>query len=220
MPNTSIAPAENLHSLPASVTTAQATAVDPLASVHHGFALMPPRDSDTVAVFGLGPMGLYAIQLARLSGVKRVIAAGRKPGPLSWARACGADDVIDMHRQELGPELQRLTGGRGPSYVVEATGAPNMLDEALRQTGRGGRVLLLGVFHAAAQFTPAPIVRGELQLMGSLCYTASEYQYCLELLATRRIQPIGYRVFGLSEMQHAIDAFRARDIAKAILTPD
>lgn len=218
-----IAPIENLHPLPHGLNFAQATAVDPLASVYHGLKLMPVYPDDTVAVLGTGPMGLYALQLARLAGARRVIAVGRNHATLKFAHANGADEAVSIAQTSDLPaalsRLNALTGGRGPSLVVEATGAPSMLTGAVEMAARGGRVMVLGVFHEPAAIYPGPIVRKELQIMGSLCYTPSEYADCLGLLAQGRIAPIDYRALPLRDMQHGLDLFRGRHTAKVVMLP-
>ncbi len=214
-----IAPAENLQTVSESLSDAAATAVDPLASVYHGLQLAPLHDSDTVAVLGAGPMGLYAVQLARLSGVRRVIAIARRASALAWSRACGADLCVDATQSGWIDTVRRLTDGHGPSFCIEATGAPAMFEAGIELTAKGGRMLVLGVFHEPVSLRPGPIVRKELQLTGSLCYSADDYAQSMALLAERRITPLAHRVLHLREMQRALDLFRDREVAKAIVAP-
>jgi L-iditol 2-dehydrogenase len=214
-----VAPAANLHRLPPALDDASATAADPLACVLHGLRLCPVRSDDVVAVIGVGVLALYAIQLAKHAGARRVIAVGRRSHMLQRARLLGADDCLDVSNGGLAQALRTATHGVGPSLVIEATGAPEVLDASVEAAARAGRLLVLGVFHGPSQLHAGPIVRKELMIAGSLCYDPSEFQQALNLLADRAIQPVPSEVFPLREAERAVAAFRARDVSKAILAP-
>jgi L-iditol 2-dehydrogenase len=214
-----VAPAANLHRLPAQLSDEDATAADPLACALHGFRIAPVRSDDTVAVVGVGVIGLYAIQLAKRAGARRVIAVGRRANALGWAHAAGADAIVDMSRYDLASGLRDATGGDGPTTLVEATGAADVLGPSIDALARGGRLLVLGVFHALSHLHGGAIVRKELQINGSLCYSAAEFRQALDWLAEGVIKPVPHTVFPLRDADRAIAAFRSRETAKAILAP-
>lgn len=214
-----IAPAANLHRLPAHLSDEDATAADPLACVVHGLTVSPTRTDDVVAIVGVGVIGLYAIQLAKRMGARRVIAVGRRADALSIARDAGADAIVDLSSGDLASGLRDATGGHGPAQLIEATGAPEVLDPSIDALARGGRLLVLGVFHAPSQLRAGAIVRKELQINGSLCYDAREFQHALDLLADHAIRPVPHAVFPLREADQAIHAFRSRAVTKSILAP-
>lgn len=77
---------------------------------------------DTVAVWGAGPVGLFAVQSAYLLGAERVIAIDRLPSRLELAeRVCGAD-VINFEETDVLDELRLRTAGRGPDSCIDAVG--------------------------------------------------------------------------------------------------
>lgn len=124
---------------------------------------------DTVAVWGCGPVGLFAIQSALLQGAGKVIAIDEYPGRLALARALGAE-VIDFTQTRVREALMEMSGGFGPDACIDAVGmeahgwAPDaMLDNlkqrigvgadsahALRQAiicvRKGGRISIPGVY--------------------------------------------------------------------------
>lgn len=124
---------------------------------------------DTVAVWGCGPVGLFAIQAALLMGAARVIAIDEWPGRLALARKLGAD-VIDYKQAHVLEALMEMSGGLGPDAVIDAVGmeshgfAPDTivdnikqsigigfdsghaLREALMAVRKGGRVSIPGVY--------------------------------------------------------------------------
>jgi threonine dehydrogenase-like Zn-dependent dehydrogenase len=76
---------------------------------------------DTVAVFGCGPVGLFAILSAQLQGAGRVLAVDHIGSRLEQAKRLGAE-VVDFSREDPVETLQRLTGGTGPDRVIDAVG--------------------------------------------------------------------------------------------------
>ncbi|SEO32578.1 Threonine dehydrogenase [Paracoccus alcaliphilus] len=95
-------------------------------------------DGDTVAVWGCGPVGLFAIQSALLMGAGQVIAIDHYPGRLDLARRLGAR-VIDYRQTHVLEALTEMTGGIGPDAVIDAVGmeshgfAPDNLLDAMKQ---------------------------------------------------------------------------------------
>lgn len=127
------------------------------------------EDGDTVAVWGCGPVGLFAIQSALLMGAHRVIAIDHYPRRLELARGLGAD-VIDFKQTPVLEALREMTGGIGPDAVIDAVGMEshgfaidNVMDglkqkigmgadrghvlrEAILACRKGGRVSMPGVY--------------------------------------------------------------------------
>ena len=127
------------------------------------------QEGDTVAVWGCGPVGLFAIQSALLMGAARVIAIDEYPNRLALARKLGAE-VIDFKQTHVLDALMDMSGGFGPDAVIDAVGmeshgfAPDTvldnikqnvgmgadsahaLREALMAVRKGGRVSIPGVY--------------------------------------------------------------------------
>lgn len=77
---------------------------------------------DTVAVWGAGPIGQFAIQSAWMFGAERVIAIDRVPERLELAHAWGKAETIDINNEEVFDRLMEMTGGRGPDRCIDAVG--------------------------------------------------------------------------------------------------
>src|SRR5215213_5804995 len=80
------------------------------------------KAGDTVAVFGCGPVGQFAIKSAWILGAGRVIAIDREPERLRMAAGRGKADTINMEFQNVFDALKDLTGGRGPDSCIDAVG--------------------------------------------------------------------------------------------------
>ncbi|WP_265499772.1 zinc-dependent alcohol dehydrogenase [Paracoccus beibuensis] len=135
------------------------------------------QPGDTVAVWGCGPVGLFAVQSALLMGAGKVIAIDHYPHRLELARRLGAE-VIDFKQTHVLEALMEMSGGLGPDAVIDAVGmeshgfAPdNLLDSAKQRIGigadsahalrmalmavrKGGRVSVPGVYGGMADKFP------------------------------------------------------------------
>jgi (R,R)-butanediol dehydrogenase/meso-butanediol dehydrogenase/diacetyl reductase len=131
-------PAYMLHKLPAEVSLKQAAVFEPAAVALHAVRRAGIRAGDTVAVLGLGPIGLLVTQLLARSGTGRVVAADRSPARRALARRLGAAEVVE-------DELAVAVGGEGADVVFEAVGSEATLRACLAATRRGGRVMFLGL---------------------------------------------------------------------------
>jgi L-iditol 2-dehydrogenase len=134
----------NTYHIPESVSYHDAALVEPLACVVRGFEETAPRSGDTIAVIGLGPIGLMFVKLAKLYGC-RVIAVGRRKTQLDRAGALGADELI-IGADSANPvaAVRELTHGRGADVAIEAVGKPQTWEWAVNMVRRGGIVNFFG----------------------------------------------------------------------------
>lgn len=108
---------------------------------------------ETVAVFGIGGLGVSAVQLARLRGCREVFAVDIHPRKLELARALGATPV-DAKAGDPVAEIRRLTDGRGVDAAIEVIGLPLAMEQALRSLGIHGRMALAGLTDRQFSFSP------------------------------------------------------------------
>ena len=125
-------PADRVRVLPDGVSWQAATCLDPV-----DFALGAVRDGhvrigDAVAVFGMGAIGLMALQLARLAGARPVIAVDPIPLRREVARELGADLTFDPTACDAGKEIRLATARRGADVCIEYSGHHGGLQAALR----------------------------------------------------------------------------------------
>jgi threonine dehydrogenase-like Zn-dependent dehydrogenase len=80
------------------------------------------QPTDTVAIWGAGPVGQFCIRSAVLLGAKKVIAIDRLSDRLSMAKAGGADEIINFEEEDVFERLNDMTGGKGPEKCIDAVG--------------------------------------------------------------------------------------------------
>ena len=134
-------PLEGVLVLPDGVSWKAAVCLDPA-----DFALGAVRDGhvrigDAVAVFGMGAIGLFAVQFARLAGAYPVIAVDPLEIRREAAVACGADLVLDPSACDAGLEIKKATGKRGADVCIEYSGSHLALQAALRGVAYGATVV-------------------------------------------------------------------------------
>ncbi len=154
--------------LPDSVSFQEGALVDTAGVVLHGMELTGITAGGTVAVIGPGPIGLLAVKLARALGAARIIVVGRGHR-LQFAKQAGADEIVDMEREDPAARVRELTGGRGVDEAFECSGAPGTIRQCVEMAHKGGRVGLLGV-PPGGYLEPMPIklmVMNEIALFGS-----------------------------------------------------
>ncbi len=132
---------ETVRNLPADVPWQAATCLDPA-----DFALGAIRDGhvrvgDAVAIFGMGAIGLMALQFAKLAGAYPVIAVEPIPLRRQIALTCGADEVLDPTTCDAGLEIKKMTQKRGADICIEYSGHHLALQAALRGVVYQGTVV-------------------------------------------------------------------------------
>ena len=135
---------KNTYVIPDHVGYQDAALAEPLACVLRGVEETGIGPEDTVAVIGLGPIGLMFVRLAKVYGA-RVIALGRRQTQLDRAARMGADEVVAV-TDGLDPAkaVKELTGGRGVDAAIEAVGTPATWEMAVQMVRKGGRVNFFG----------------------------------------------------------------------------
>jgi L-iditol 2-dehydrogenase len=136
---------KNLHVLENSVGYQDAALAEPLACVMRGLEESNVRPGDTVAIVGLGPIGMMFVRLAKTLYEARVIAIGRRQPQLDRAARMGADElVLNKDGADVVSAVKRLTHGRGADVVIEAVGLPDLWQLGVHMLRRGGVVNFFG----------------------------------------------------------------------------
>jgi threonine 3-dehydrogenase len=137
-------PAVNAWHIPPGVPLEVAAIMEPCGNaVHTAFA--GPLSGCTIAVTGCGPIGLFAIGVAKAAGATCVIASDVSPYRLELARQMKADAVIDVSKEDFVTRVNEITHGRGLDGVLEMSGNPKAMRDGLLALRNGGRLSLLGL---------------------------------------------------------------------------
>jgi threonine 3-dehydrogenase len=135
-------PASNVIKL-GSIPTEIGAIMDPMGNAVHT-VLEAEVPGSTVLVLGCGPIGCFAIGVARAAGASLVLASDLNPKRLELARAMGAHVTLNPNQDDVVARVRELTGGDGVDLVCEMSGHPSGHAQALAAARMGGRVNLLG----------------------------------------------------------------------------
>ena len=174
--------------VPDGVSDIAASMVEPMAAALHGVRRSRMVEGDTVAVFGAGPLGLFALQIARAWGASKVIVSEPAQARADAARELGADAVLDPTTSDVVDEMAELTDGRGPHVVIEAAGARSTLQQALEAVRQRGRVVLLAIAWEPVPVLPADWCTRDLELTTTFAFDPEEWPMCFELLESGRVR--------------------------------
>jgi threonine 3-dehydrogenase len=139
-----VLPATNAWRLDGAIPLEIAAIMDPLGNAVHT-ALATDITTRTVAITGCGPIGLMAIPVCRMAGAGLVIATDVRPSRRALAGTMGADVVIDARTEHVVDRIRELTDGQGVDAVLEMSGHPDGIRDALHAVRSGGWVGLLGL---------------------------------------------------------------------------
>ncbi|MGW0608072.1 zinc-binding dehydrogenase [Streptomyces sp. NPDC002644] len=110
-------------------------------AVHHAARV---REGETVAVYGVGGVGLATVQAARIAGASKIVAVDVSPAKEELARAAGATDYV-VASEQTAREIRGLTGKQGVDVAVECVGRAVTIRTAWESTRRGGRTTVVGI---------------------------------------------------------------------------
>lgn len=206
------------------------------------------QPGDTVAIWGCGPVGQFAIKSAYLLGAERVIAIDRFPERLRMAQEQGHAEVINYEGIDVVETLKQMTGGRGPDACIDAVGLeahgtspdavydmtrqkarmttdrPHVLRQAIQACRKGGTVSIPGVYGGLLDKMPfgAAFAKGLTFKMGQT-HVHRYLQPLLERVQKGEIDPsfvITHRL-KLDEAPYAYDIFKHKEdgCIKVVLKP-
>lgn len=215
-------PAYTLTPLPGDVSDVEASQIDTAACMLHALNRVETRTDDMAAVLGPGSLGLYGVQLLRAKGVTDIAVTGLIEDRLAAAEALGATRAIDIREDDPVDALMAFSDGRGIDLSVEAAGAGDVVETALRSAADQGRVVLSGVFDGRKEIHPNDIVIKELTVVGGVT-AAHAVDPVIDMFRRGDLSVDGVvtHEFPLAEYDEALAAVRERrdGLIKAVLRP-
>ncbi|MDB6065994.1 MAG: Alcohol dehydrogenase GroES domain protein [Pedosphaera sp.] len=165
------------------------------------------KPGETVAIFGVGGLGISAVQLARIVGAGEVYAVDINPGKLELARQLGAIPVDAAKTEPVG-EIKRLTGGRGVDVALELIGLPLTMQQAVRVLAIKGRALLVGITDKSFEIAPyGEVLNKEAEIIGVSDHLARELPLLIEWVRQGRLN-----LSGVITQTVPLDALAVNDI--------
>jgi 2-desacetyl-2-hydroxyethyl bacteriochlorophyllide A dehydrogenase len=182
-------PARNAFSLPPEIPFEQgAILMCSSATALHALRKADLRPGESAAVFGVGGLGISAVQLAFAFGALRVFAVDIDPSKLEMAARFGAIP-IDAGKNDPVAEIRELTGGRGVDVSLELAGLPLTMRQSVAALGIGGRAALAGITDRSMEIVPYhELINKEAAVIGVSDHLAQEIPFLLGLARTGRLR--------------------------------
>ncbi len=216
------APRSGVYPIPADMDFLAASMIEPLATPLNLFDNHCRGPVETVAIFGAGTQGALAIQVARVSGAKRIFSVDIHDGRLAAAARLGATETVNGKARDSVAAILEATGGRGCDLVVDAAGYALTRQQGLKVTARGGMLALIGLSDASTEIDCGDIIGREVSVQGIYGYTAATYGHALKLVAEKRVDVNSWiQGFSLEQGQALMDRLVSNpgDIVKASFRP-
>lgn len=213
-------PARACYVVPDFLTDAQAAFIEPLSCVIHALNRLRVWPGDEVLIFGAGPMGLLLVQALRHSGASQVVVVEKDAARRNLAQSLGATAALAA--DPAGVERLRELAPYGFAIVIDATGVPAVIEQALRYLKPRGQYLQFGVSPqgATVQWSPYEIFHHDWTILGSfaLCYT---FQPAIAWLTQRvvDIAPLVSHTLPLDDFERGFQDFAAGKTLKVHLRP-
>jgi L-iditol 2-dehydrogenase len=213
----------NVIRLPANVPARRAAFAEPLACALLGIERARVESGQTVVVFGHGPLGCLLAMVAA-SRKARVIIVGKAGWRFSQVQGLRIGECLDATTAtDVVTEVKQLTRGRGADVTVDATGVPEVWEQAVAATGRGGTVVFFG---GCAPGTTVPLDTRrvhyeELTLVGAFHHTPEMIRRAVELLDSGAVNPDGLVThrMRLGDVPEALELMARGAALKVLIEP-
>jgi threonine dehydrogenase-like Zn-dependent dehydrogenase len=213
------APARTMVPLPEELSFAEGAAVSCGTGTAYGaLRRMHLTGGSTLAVFGMGPVGISAALLGSKMGA-RVIAVETNAERLALAKQYGADALVDSSKADAEKALRDLTRGEGVDLALDCTGVAAARLAAVRSAKTWGTVCFVGEGGDVTLDVSRDMLRKQLTLIGSWTFSAMGMGECARFIADNKIplERIFTHRWKLGEAQEAYRVFDAQSSGKGVI---
>ncbi|MHA2390674.1 MAG: zinc-dependent alcohol dehydrogenase [Promethearchaeota archaeon] len=208
-----------LHEIPDSISYDEATFIEPLAAAYQVFERMPVDQNDkTMAIFGLGKLGLLITQVSMLKGLT-LFVVDDSPKKLDLAKKFGAHYPINRFEgPNVANKIRDFTIGLGADIVVDTTGNPLALNDVINSCKTQGKVHLKSTHGIDTPVNLTDIVIRELTLYSSRC---GPFPKAIDGLQSRdiKVDKLISKKYDLKDIEKAFSAHKkSKDLVKTIIS--
>lgn len=203
----------NLAKLPAGITLEQAVMMpDMMTTGFHGAEMADVQFGSTVAVIGIGPVGLMAVAASALRGAGRLFAVGSRKTCADLAKEYGATDIVNYKNGDIVTQILDANGGKGVDHVIIAGGQESVMKQAVALAKPGGSIGNINYF-GDADIIPIPRLdwgcgMAHKRIMGGLCPGGrGRMERMIALVQNGRVDPgkmVTHRFKGLEGVEQGL----------------
>jgi alcohol dehydrogenase/L-iditol 2-dehydrogenase len=217
-------PARCLHRIPENVSFEHAALTEPACVTYNALTVKSRiRPGEPVVVIGPGPIGLFAVQMAKAAGAGTIFLVGTAADRLRMdvGRQVGADVLLNAEATDAAADILDATGGYGAPLVVDAAGPAAAMKLAMDVVARNGQITKIAWGPRPLNLSLDPIVGKAVSLQGSYSHNWRTWEAVLKMMAAGSLNPdalITHR-FTIESWFEAYNLVQDRAAVKVILTP-
>ena len=214
-----------LMKLPEGISFEEAAVMEPAANAYRAVVYEADvRPGDTVVIIGLGPLGLYSLQIAKAAGASNLICVGMRSDVATrfpLAKQFGATELIIADEENVVSHILEVTGPDGADVAIDAAGAPVVMKMAMEYLKHDGKFLKIGNPPSVYNDTLLPLIDKQISVIGHMGYDANCWFKVMNLVKTGQVDlksMIG-KVLPLEEYKTGYELMKTQQVAKAVLIP-
>ena len=211
-----------LHRIPDNVPFEHAALTEPICVAYNALVEKTAmKPGDLVVIQGPGPIGIMALQIARLRGAGTLVVLGTDVDRhrMEVAVELGAHYTLNVQHEDPVALIRSLGDGFGADLVVDCTGVSRALKQSLELVRPNGRITKIGWGPQPLDFNLDPLVQKAVTLQGSFSHTFPTWERALTLLATGQVnlEPVIGGVYALDEWEEGFARMEAGEHVKSVL---
>jgi len=213
-------PAKDLIKLPPEIPLQEASIIsDAMSTPFHALKNRANvRPGDSVVIYGVGGVGLNAVQIAAALGAS-VIAVDKVEEKLQLARELGASETINVDVEDPIKAVRRITGG-GADVAVEAIGIPEVMRMAFESVRWGGRAVIVGYSDKDLSINAARLMFREMEVYGSLGCRIVDFPPLVDMVRRGKLRLLVSDKMPLDRINEALEMLKKGKIkTRAIVIP-
>ncbi|MDR0654538.1 MAG: zinc-binding alcohol dehydrogenase family protein [Synergistaceae bacterium] len=211
-----------VHKLPDSISWDEAALVEPFTIGAQTCLRGGVKEGDIVLVYGVGAIGLTAVQMAKLYGAT-VIALDIVDAKLEYAAETGADYTINAQTCNAYDKVMKITEGMGPNVTIDAVCVKSSFEDAISITSVAGRVVELGFGESPSEIPPLTVTKKELTVCGSRLQTG-RFPVVIDFIRQGKLKLKGFvtATYPLEKMREAFGHMEGKsaDTRKILISMD
>ncbi len=200
-----ILPEYTLHRIPENLPSNEAVLIEPLSVAVHCFRRLGNVKGIDVGIVGAGTLGLMCVYAAKEMGAAHVVCVAKHPFQAKLAESLGADKVIE------GTSVPNNLSGSQDVAVDCVGGRGEAFRQVMKLVRREGSIIAVGGYHGLAGVDMEIIVRNEITVIGSFCYSERDGRHDMDVAADmaaacrEKLQSLITHTFPLREVEKALE---------------
>jgi 2-desacetyl-2-hydroxyethyl bacteriochlorophyllide A dehydrogenase len=201
-------PERNVFKLPQQISYEEGAVIsDALSTPYHAIETAQLEMNDTVVIFGMGGLGLNAVQVATKLRGANVIAVDIVDSKLKLAQDFGAYQIVNASKEDPVEKVRKITKGFGANCALEFIGLPITYVQAVKSVKRGGKVVMVGASTKDFSIAPFRLFKEELKITGSYTAIKSDFPILIDLVKEGKLNVKGIvtHTVSLDNINHGVE---------------